>query len=133
MDKQTVVFAVEKKGGVVGRIGKSYIYVPGIKFRGGGMKWLADRHRTPADGKGELMQEELFKALKQFLSENDWLDGNVPEQARAIFTTLCIVCHINADTAPADRMLMELYTGCGLESSGMEYDRFDRFMCGLVV
>lgn len=42
MQKQTVSFAVESKNGVVTNIGKSYIEVPEIKFKGGSVKWFDD-------------------------------------------------------------------------------------------
>ncbi|GEM_PF-5498608 len=35
------------------------------------------------------MKEKLVTYLQEFIVENSWDEDNVPEQARAIFTTLC--------------------------------------------
>jgi len=51
MNRQAVMFAVETKGGVVARIGRAYVTVPEIKFRGGTVKWMADRYKETANGK----------------------------------------------------------------------------------
>ena len=40
--KQTVEFAVVTKNGVVTQIGRSVIYQPEIKFKGGTVKWVDD-------------------------------------------------------------------------------------------
>ena len=42
MKKQTVEFAVVTKNGVVTQIGRSVIYQPEIKFKGGTVKWVDD-------------------------------------------------------------------------------------------
>lgn len=52
MEKQTVIFAVETENGVLNRIGKAYIVIPEIRFRGGEVSWLADKFKTPVRGKG---------------------------------------------------------------------------------
>lgn len=43
MQKQTVEFAVEKKNGVITRIGKSTILQPKTNFKGGSIKWYEDK------------------------------------------------------------------------------------------
>ncbi|WP_185967619.1 hypothetical protein [Clostridium sp. HBUAS56010] len=42
MYKQTMVTAVETKNGEIQRVGRSSIYHPEIKFKGGSIKWLDD-------------------------------------------------------------------------------------------
>ena len=42
MKKQTVEFAVVTKNGVVTQIGRSVIFQPEIKFKGGTVKWVDD-------------------------------------------------------------------------------------------
>lgn len=42
MKKQMVEFAVVTKNGVVTQIGRSVIYQPEIKFKGGTVKWVDD-------------------------------------------------------------------------------------------
>lgn len=66
------------------------------------------------------------------MNEADWLDKNVPEQARAFFTTLCFMCEIEADTAQADAILNELYLLAALDDI-ISYEEYDMFMCKLIV
>lgn len=79
------------------------------------------------------MKEDLFKYLKTFIIQSNWLDENIPEQTRAIFTTICLVGNIIADTSECDNMLMELYRTADLKSVDIGYDEFNLFMCGLIV
>lgn len=79
------------------------------------------------------MKEDLFKYLKTFIIQSNWLDENIPEQTRAIFTTICLVGNIIADTSECDNMLMELYRTADLKSVDISYDEFNLFMCGLIV
>jgi len=44
--KQEVRFAVKTEKGVVREVGKSYVYVPEIKFTGGEVKWYEDKVRV---------------------------------------------------------------------------------------
>ena len=78
------------------------------------------------------MKNELFNYLKSFMIESCWLDGNTAEQARAIFTTLCFVGNIDADTSECDNILIELYDETGMEDV-MRFDEFEYFMVELVV
>mgnify|MGYP001104817979 CR=1 FL=1 len=57
MERQTVTFAVEVKDGVVTRIGRSYITVPEVRFRGGGVKWMEDKRKETISGKGSKAWE----------------------------------------------------------------------------
>lgn len=51
MDKQMISFAVETENGVVKRIGRSFIAVPEVKFRGGEVKWLEDKYKEAKSGR----------------------------------------------------------------------------------
>lgn len=42
MKKQTVKFAVESEHSIITNIGKSTIYQPSIKFKGGSISWFDD-------------------------------------------------------------------------------------------
>lgn len=79
------------------------------------------------------MKEKLYKYLESFMIENNWLDGNTPEQARALFTTLCFIGDINPDTSICDNMLLELYSKADIESIDINYDDFEEFMIELIV
>ena len=78
------------------------------------------------------MKNELFNYLKSFMIESGWHDGNTAEQARAIFTTLCFVGNVDADTMECDSLLWDLYTKACMNEV-MEYDNFEAHMIKLIV
>lgn len=78
------------------------------------------------------MKNELFNYLKSFMDGGGWCDGNTARQARAIFTTICFVGNIDADTAECDNILHILYNECGMEDF-VDYNDFESYMIELVV
>ena len=78
------------------------------------------------------MKNELFNYLKSFMIGSGWHDGNTAEQARAIFTTLCFVGNIDADTSECDNMLLNLYIEADMEDL-VGYDDFESYMIELIV
>ena len=76
---------------------------------------------------------EILKYLNQFLIQSNWLDENVPEQARALFTSWCLMENVDADTRKCDTTLLMLYDNAALESVDITYDEFENFMVGLIV
>lgn len=76
---------------------------------------------------------EILKYLNQFLIQENWLDENVPDQARALFTSWCLMEDIDADTRKCDETLLMLYDNADLESVDITYDEFENFMIGLIV
>lgn len=79
------------------------------------------------------MKKQLFEDLEDFMIQNNWLDEYTSKQARAIFTTLCLVGNIDADTAACDNMLLELYNKADMESIDISYDEFEEYMIELIV
>ena len=76
---------------------------------------------------------EILKYLNQFLIESNWLDKNVPEQARALFTSWCLMEDVDADTGKCDITLLMLYDNAALVTIDIAYDEFEDFMVGLIV
>lgn len=76
---------------------------------------------------------EILKYLNQFLIQSNWLDENVPEQARALFTSWCLMENVDADTGKCDTTLLMLYDNAALESVDITYDEFENFIVGLIV
>lgn len=76
---------------------------------------------------------EILKYLNQFLIQSNWLDENVPEQARALFTSWCLMENVDTDTGKCDTTLLMLYDNAALESVDITYDEFENFMVGLIV
>ena len=76
---------------------------------------------------------EILKFLDGFLKTSYWNNENTPEQARALFTSWCLMENVIADTQKCDSALLELYENCDLESLDISYDEFENFMVGLIV
>lgn len=77
--------------------------------------------------------KELSKYLEGFIIQSNWLDTHVPEQARSIFTTICFVGNIDADTRECDNMLVYLYDVACIEDCDVSYEEFESFMVELIV
>ena len=78
------------------------------------------------------MKNELFNYLKSFMISSGWHDENTAEQARAMFTTICFVGNIDADTSECDRLLHILYNESTMEDV-VDYDDFESYMIALIV
>lgn len=76
---------------------------------------------------------DILKFLKSFLIESFWLDEGVSKQARAIFTTWCMMNNIDADTKACDDALAELYKSACIEDVDVSYDNFCNYMIALIV
>lgn len=78
------------------------------------------------------MNKKLLEYLLDFMTEKYWDDDKIPEQVRAIFTTLCFIGNIDVDTYECDCILSELYHNTSIKDK-IEYNEFDSFMCELIV
>ena len=73
----------------------------------------------------QISNTEMFKFLRSFMIQNEW--DNIHEQARCIFTTLCVMEDINSYTPVCSKLLVTLYSDCSLEYI-MTYNSFENFM-----
>ena len=78
------------------------------------------------------MKNELLNYLIDYMIQENCENKNVKEQARAIFTTICCVGNIEADTKECDEILSTLYWRSDLEYL-IEYEEFEDFMLELIV
>ena len=78
------------------------------------------------------MKNELLNYLINYMIQENLENKNVKEQARAIFTTICCVGNIEADTKECDEILSTLYWRSDLEYL-IEYEEFEDFMLELIV
>lgn len=78
------------------------------------------------------MKNLLYDQLITLVTENEWFDTNVKEQARAIFTTICVVWNIEVDTGEYDSMLINLYEKANLKRV-VDYTDYDNYMAELIV
>jgi len=79
------------------------------------------------------MFNELYGYLKTYMVQYDWDEEHTKKQARSIFTTICLYCDINADTAPCDYMLYELYNMADIQELDVSYDEFENYMLEYIV
>jgi hypothetical protein len=84
------------------------------------------------------MKDKLIKYLKDFLIESEgWDDFNIKEQARSIFTTICLIGNIDADTAECDILLSSLYDEYIMPFKELynsdEYENWKSYMIELIV
>ena len=78
------------------------------------------------------MKNELLNYLIDYMIQENCENKNVKEQARAIFTTICCVGNIEADTKECDEILSTLYWRSDLEYL-IEYEEFEDFMLELIM
>ena len=84
------------------------------------------------------MKDRLIEYLKDFLIQNNWCDTYTKEQSRAIFTTLCLMCNIDADTVECDEILSYVYEETDIIET-LEFDEcstygsFKNYMLELIV
>ena len=78
------------------------------------------------------MKNELLNYLIDYMIQENWENKNVKEQARAIFTTICCIGDIEADTKECDDILSVLYWRSVLGEL-IEYEEFEDFMLKLIV
>ena len=64
--------------------------------------------------------------------QSNWYDENTPAQARSLFTTICLMENIDADTSECDKILSNLYWLSALEEL-IEYEDFVNFMVKYIV
>ena len=78
------------------------------------------------------MKDKLLNYLKNFMLGNDFEYENTLKVCRAIFTTVCFVENIDADTSECDNILSSLYYEANMDAV-MDYDEFENYMVELIV
>ena len=71
------------------------------------------------------MQEKLLNELKDFMLINNWENFNVPERAKAIFTTICLIGELGEEQR--SDILRNIYSVSMLEDL-TNYEDFEFFM-----
>lgn len=77
------------------------------------------------------MEKKLVDYFKNFLSQSNWDDENIPAQARSLFTSICLIARIDADTALCDRLLKMSYLW--LPDRKPPYEDYENFMLEFIV
>lgn len=71
--------------------------------------------------------EKLMDYLENLMIEENWLHAPTANQARALFTTICLVYDVQPDTMECDKILRRLYDIAALYDL-ISYDGFESFM-----
>lgn len=79
------------------------------------------------------MLNKMFEYLKSFMIENYWEDTYSKKQSKAMFTTICLIGNIDADTNVCDSILFELWSSAAIGDCGVDYDEFESYMIDLIV
>lgn len=77
-------------------------------------------------------EQKLFDHLRFFMVDNDWNKGKTAEQAKAMFTTFCLVSNFDANSMDCAGFLWILYTEAHMKKI-MTLDEFESFMTELIV
>lgn len=75
---------------------------------------------------------DIYGFLVQFLIQNNWEDEYTQKQARALWTSYCLIAGLDADTAMYDNDLQILFNKAALDEL-ITYEEFDGYMCELIV
>ena len=75
----------------------------------------------------------IYKRLVYLIAQSDWDDGNTALQIRALFTTICIICGVDADTPSCDYLLNLIYKNLSIGGATVDYGKFENFFLELLV
>lgn len=89
-------------------------------------------YKTDIHMEQERMKSSLLSFLQQFMIQSDWYYENSIKQARAIFTALCFIGNMEADTKECDDILLDLYDKAAFDES-YSFDEFTSYMVELIV
>ena len=79
-----------------------------------------------------MNKKEFLDYIVDYAAYSGWEDGNAKDQIRALFTSWCLIFHIDADTKRCDAALNDIYWCAELEEL-IEYEDYGRFMVALIV
>lgn len=79
------------------------------------------------------LEWDMYRYLESFMYEHGWEYEPAKIQARAIFTTICVMNNIDADTNICDNMLWDLWSASGLKAACVKYNEFENYMVELIV
>ena len=77
-------------------------------------------------------QSEIYEYLKTFLIQNNWDDEYTRGQARALWTSYCLIGDLRVDTGRYDNDLLLLFDVAAIEEL-VTYEDFDNYMAALLI
>ena len=79
-----------------------------------------------------MNKKEYLNYIIDYAISAGWEDWNAKDQIRALFTSWCLIFHIDADTLECDIALRQIYYDGELKEL-VDWNNYEPFMVELVV
>ena len=79
-----------------------------------------------------MNKQEFLNYIIDYAICTGWEDCNGKDQIRALFTSWCLIYHIDTDTFECDHALSQIYTIADLKEL-VEYKEYKQFMIEFIV
>lgn len=79
-----------------------------------------------------MNKQEFLNYIIDYAVCTGWEDCHGKDQIRALFTSWCLIFHIDADTKECDEALSVIYWRAALEEL-IEYENYEQFMIEFIV
>lgn len=79
-----------------------------------------------------MNKQEFLNYIIDYAVCTGWEDFHGKDQIRALFTSWCLIFHIDADTKECDDVLMEIYDRATM-GEVVDYVDYERFMIEFIV
>lgn len=87
--------------------------------------------------KNDYNAENVVKLINDFVKHEEYFDRNFFEKLSCMFTTLALMCGIDADTYTCDTLIKGLWedieSNCDLHFTSENYDEFYNMMVKWIV
>ena len=79
-----------------------------------------------------MNKQDFLNYIIDYAVCTGWEDCHGKDQIRALFTSWCLIYHIDADTKECDHVMNDIYW-LGEQSNLVEYEDYQRFMVEFIV
>lgn len=79
-----------------------------------------------------MNKEKFLTYIIDYAAHSGWEDGSEKNQIRALFTSWCLIHHIDADTKECDDVLYVIYWRAEMEEL-VDYDEYETYMVEFIV
>ena len=79
-----------------------------------------------------MNKQEFLNYIIDYAIHTGWEDVHGKDQIRALFTSWCLIFHIDADTKECDEALMTIYSRAAIDEV-IDYKLYELFMIEFVV
>lgn len=79
-----------------------------------------------------MNKKEFLNYIIDYAIHTGWEEFNGKDQIRALFTSWCLIFHIDADTKECDDTLNVIYWRAAMEEL-IEYEDYEQFMIEFIV